>query len=162
MVRRGATAPDWHEAAPELPFDPEHNPLDALAANWASLDGDPGPDEIAQVRALIGVQPLLNALISVSIARDAGAQRLAEAYRRIAREDGRARLHRTGSDCGGRKGCRTTGSLWVESERTRSAQAKLRGDRGGHRSQAAWANRRLHGDDCGILRLPGVGGNRGE
>ncbi|MGA3000549.1 MAG: DUF2786 domain-containing protein [Acetobacteraceae bacterium] len=84
MVRRGAAAAGWREPVPELPFDPEHNPLDAVAANWALLDRDPGPEEFAQVRALIGVQPLLNALISVSIARDAGAQRLAEAYRRIA------------------------------------------------------------------------------
>jgi hypothetical protein len=84
MVRRGAATPDWREAPPELPFDPEHDPLDALAANWALLDRDPGPEEIAEVRAFIGVQPLLNALISVSIARDGGAPRLAEAYRRIA------------------------------------------------------------------------------
>jgi hypothetical protein len=84
LVRRGMSAGDWHEPEPELPFDPEHDPLDALAANWASLDRDPGPEEIAEVRAFIGVQPLLNALISVSIARDGGAQRLAEAYRRIA------------------------------------------------------------------------------
>ena len=84
MVRRGTTAADGRGPEPELPFNPEHNPLDAVAANWASLDRDPGPDEIAQVREFIGVQPLLNALISVSIARDGGVQRLAEAYRRIA------------------------------------------------------------------------------
>jgi hypothetical protein len=83
MVRRGAAAPDWH-AGPELPFDSEHNPLDAIAARWASLGRDPGPEDIADVRACIGVQPLLNALISVGIARDDGAARLAEAYLRIA------------------------------------------------------------------------------
>jgi hypothetical protein len=77
------TAGGWQEPKPELPFEPESNPLDALAATWASLDRDPGPEEIAEVRALIGVQPLLNALISVGIARDGGAKRLAEAYRRI-------------------------------------------------------------------------------
>jgi uncharacterized protein DUF2786 len=84
MVRGGAASADWSERKAKLPFDPENNPLDALAADWALLDGDPGPEEIAQARGLIGVQPLLNALISVSIAQDAGAQRLAAAYRRIA------------------------------------------------------------------------------
>ena len=69
---------------PVLPFDPERNPLDALAADWALLDGDPGPEEIAKARDLIGIQPLLNALISAGIARDGGAKRLADAYRRIA------------------------------------------------------------------------------
>ncbi|HEX3995193.1 MAG TPA: DUF2786 domain-containing protein [Acetobacteraceae bacterium] len=84
MVRRGAASAAWREPEPDLPFDPEHDPLDALAADWALLDRDPGPDEIAQVKVLIGVQPLLNALISVGIARDGGVPRLAEAYRRIA------------------------------------------------------------------------------
>ena len=84
MVRRGMSATDWREPEPELPFDPDRNPLDALAADWASLDREPEPKEIARARDFIGMQPLLNALISVSIARDGGAKRLAEAYRRIA------------------------------------------------------------------------------
>lgn len=83
MVRRGAATANRGGSKPELPFDPERNPLDAVAADWALLDRDPGPEEIAQVRGLIGIQPLLNALISVGIARDGGAPRLAEAYRRI-------------------------------------------------------------------------------
>jgi hypothetical protein len=84
MVRRGMSAAGWREPEPELPFNPDRDPLDALAAVWAALDGDPGPEEIAKARNFIGVPPLLNALISVSIARDGGAKRLAEAYRRIA------------------------------------------------------------------------------
>jgi hypothetical protein len=84
MVRRGIAAPDWREPEPELPFVPDTNPLDALAANWAALDREPGPDDLAGARDFVGIPPLLNALISVSIARDGGAKRLAEAYRRIA------------------------------------------------------------------------------
>jgi hypothetical protein len=80
------TADDWREREPEpeLPFNPDGNPLDAVAAKWAALDREPDAEEIAEVRAFIGIQPLLNALISVGIARDGGARRLAAAYRRIA------------------------------------------------------------------------------
>ena len=83
MVRRGMAAADFREPDPELPFRPEHDPLDALASHFAALDREPAPEEIARIREFVGVQPLLNALISVSIAQDAGAKRLAEAYRRI-------------------------------------------------------------------------------
>ena len=82
IVRRGMTI-DMPEPEPELPFNPAANPLDALAAAWAALDREPGPEEIAAARDFVGIGPLLNALISVSIAHDAGAKRLAEAYRRI-------------------------------------------------------------------------------
>lgn len=71
---------------PALPFDPANDPIDALAAAWAALNGEPGPGERDRVRAFIGIDPLLNALISVSIAEDAGEKRLAAAYRRIAGE----------------------------------------------------------------------------
>lgn len=81
MIRRGMAAA---EPEPELPFDPETNPLDALAAEWAALDGEPGPEQIARVIAFVGAGPLTNTLISVLIARDAGEARLAAAYRRIA------------------------------------------------------------------------------
>jgi hypothetical protein len=82
IVRRGTS--DRPAPEPRLPFEPDSNPLDALAAEWAALEGEPGPEEVARARDLIGVQPLLNALISVSIARDGGAKRLADSYRRIA------------------------------------------------------------------------------
>ena len=84
MVRRGMSAADWRKPEPKLPFDPDRDPLDELAAAWAALDGEPGPDQIAMAREFIGVQPLLNAMISVTIARNGGAKRLADAYRRIA------------------------------------------------------------------------------
>ncbi len=70
----------------ELPFDPANNPLDALAADWALLDSDPGPNERARARAFVGPQPLLIAMIDSLIARDGGAKALAAAYRRIAME----------------------------------------------------------------------------
>ncbi len=84
MVRRGMAAPEWREPEPELPFRPATNPLDALAEAWAALDREPGPEDIAGARDFVGTGPLLNALISVSIARDGKAKRLADAYRRIA------------------------------------------------------------------------------
>ena len=67
-----------------MPFEPDRNPLDALAAAWAALDRDLNPEEIAQARSLAGQGPLLDALVSVSIARDGGAPKLANAYGRIA------------------------------------------------------------------------------
>jgi hypothetical protein len=82
MVRRGEYL-DMPEPEPELPFNPDTDPLDALAAAWAARDGEPGPEQIAAVRDFVGTGPLLNALISVSIADDAGVKRLADAYRRI-------------------------------------------------------------------------------
>lgn len=84
VVRSGAVAADWREPEPQLPFDPERNPLDAFAAEWAALNREPGPEEIARAREFVGTMPLINALVSVIIARDAGAKRLAEAYRGIA------------------------------------------------------------------------------
>ncbi len=84
-VRRGMSAAKAPEPQPELPFDPVRNPLDALAAECAALDREPGPEEIARTRDLVGVIPLLNALFSVGIARDGGARRLADGYRGSAR-----------------------------------------------------------------------------
>jgi hypothetical protein len=83
VVRSGAVSVGWRKPEPELPFKPATNPLDALAADWASLDREPGPEEIAQAKEFVGMHPLLNALISVSIARAGDAARLAAAYRRI-------------------------------------------------------------------------------
>ena len=74
----GATRPA------KLPFDPDRNPLDALAAAWAARPGEPGPEEIARARGFVGPGTILDALVSVVIARDGGAKALAEAYRRIA------------------------------------------------------------------------------
>jgi hypothetical protein len=81
-VRRGVSV-GGSKPEPELPFNPDANPLDALAAAWAALDREPGPEDIAAVRHFVGMSPLLNALISVGIAQDAGVKRLADAYRRI-------------------------------------------------------------------------------
>src|SRR5262249_16722908 len=65
VVRRGTSAEGRCDSKRNLPFDSRKDPLDALAAHWVLLDRDPGADEVAELRALIGVQPLLRALISV-------------------------------------------------------------------------------------------------
>ena len=88
IIRNGASTADWRGPIggrqSKLPFEPDRNPLDALAAAWASLDRELNPEEIAQARSLAGQGPLLDALVSVSIARDGGAPKLANAYGRIA------------------------------------------------------------------------------
>ena len=88
IIRNGASTADWRSPIggrqSKLPFEPDRNPLDALAAAWASLDRELNPEEIAQARSLAGQGPLLDALVSVSIARDGRAPKLANAYGRIA------------------------------------------------------------------------------
>jgi hypothetical protein len=88
IIRSGASTADWRGPIggrqSKLPFEPDRNPLDALAAAWASLDRELNPEEIAQARSLAGQGPLLDALVSVSIARDGRAPKLANAYGRIA------------------------------------------------------------------------------
>ena len=70
--------------------------------------------------------------------RQAGA-----AHPRPAREDRRTGMHRTGGDGGGGKSRRIARPLRAEPERTRFAQAKLRGDRRGNGRK-----RRGPIDDC--------------
>ena len=88
IIRNGASTADWRGPIggrqSKLPFEPDRNPLDALAAAWASLDRELNPEEIARARSLAGQGPLLDALVSVSIARDGRAPKLANAYGRIA------------------------------------------------------------------------------
>jgi hypothetical protein len=87
IIRKGVSTADWRgpiEGRHKLPFEPDSNPLDALAAAWASLDRELNPEEIAQARSFAGQGPLLDALVSVSIAGDGGAPKLANAYGRIA------------------------------------------------------------------------------
>ena len=88
IIRNGASTADWRGPIggrqSKLPFEPDRNPLDALAAAWAALDRDLNPEEIAQARSLAGQGPLLDALVSVSIAGVGGAPKLANAYGRIA------------------------------------------------------------------------------
>ena len=76
----GATAP----RQPKLPFQPDRNRLDALAAAWAKLGRDPNARELAQARGLAEHDALMDALLSVGIARNGGAPELASAYTRIA------------------------------------------------------------------------------
>lgn len=66
------------------PFDPEHNPIDRLAAAWAALGRDPNVDEQVRARSLAGVETLLVALVSIGIAKDHDLPALATAYRWMA------------------------------------------------------------------------------
>jgi Protein of unknown function (DUF2786) len=88
IIRNGASTADRRgpigRPQAKLPFEPDRNPLDALAAAWAALDRELTAEEIAEARSLAGQAPLLDALVSVSIARDGGAPKLANAYGRIA------------------------------------------------------------------------------
>ena len=69
---------------PKLPFRPDENRMDALAAAWAKLSRDPTPQELAQARGFATQEALMAALLSVGIARNGGAPELANAYMRIA------------------------------------------------------------------------------
>jgi len=79
-IAPGATA----ARKPKLPFRPNENRLDALAAAWAKPGREPNAQELAQARGMAGHDALMDALLSVSIARDGGAPALASAYTRIA------------------------------------------------------------------------------
>lgn len=52
IIRNGAATADWRGPIggrqSKLPFEADRNPLDALAAAWASLDRELSPEEIAQ------------------------------------------------------------------------------------------------------------------
>jgi GNAT superfamily N-acetyltransferase len=69
---------------PKLPFRPDENRLDALAAAWATLGRDPTAQELAQARCFANQDALMEVLLSVSTARNGGAPELASAYTRIA------------------------------------------------------------------------------
>jgi hypothetical protein len=88
IVRGGIAPPSTFDATsarkPKLPFRPDENQLDALAAAWARLGRDPNARELAQARGFAGQDTLMEVLLSVSIARNGGAPELASAYTRIA------------------------------------------------------------------------------
>jgi hypothetical protein len=88
IVRRGIAPPGMSCVAgvrkPKLPFRPDENRLDAIAAAWAKLDRDPNAQELAQARGFAGQDALMETLLSVKIARDGEAPELAIAYTRIA------------------------------------------------------------------------------
>ena len=68
----------------ELPFRPDSNPIDALAAAWSRLEGDPPPEELEKARGLNNIGNLLDVFVAVAIAEDAHASSLATAYTLIA------------------------------------------------------------------------------
>ena len=83
IVRTGVMA-DGQKLAPQSPFHPEADAMDALAERWASRDAAPGPEELAKARGMAGGNALLNALTSVLLARRGRMSGHAEAYCRIA------------------------------------------------------------------------------
>jgi Protein of unknown function (DUF2786) len=88
-IVRGNVAPPGtfgptSERKPKLPFRPDENRLDALAAAWVRLGRDPNAQELAQARSFASQDALMDTLLSVSIARNGGAPELASAYTRIA------------------------------------------------------------------------------
>jgi hypothetical protein len=88
IVRNGVGAPPATFGTssgrkPKLPFRPDENRLDALAAAWAKLGRDPNAQELAQARGFAGQDALMDVLLSVGIARNGGASELASAYTRI-------------------------------------------------------------------------------
>lgn len=78
------TAGAGADRKPKLPFRPNENRLDALAAAWAKLGRDPNAGELAEARGFANQNGLMAALQCVGIARDGGAPELAGAYMRIA------------------------------------------------------------------------------
>jgi Protein of unknown function (DUF2786) len=84
LVAPPGTLGPTSERKPKLPFRPDENRLDALAAAWTRLGRDPNVQELAQARGFAGQDALMDALLSVSIARNGGAPELASAYTRIA------------------------------------------------------------------------------
>lgn len=86
IVRNGIVPPATAGSGrkPKLPFRPDENRLDALAAAWAGLGRAPNDRELAQARGFAGQDALMEVLLNVSIARNAGAPELASAYTRIA------------------------------------------------------------------------------
>jgi len=83
IVRHGPVPAPEAPPEPELPFRPDSNPLDALAAAWAKLDGDPPPTEREKARPLTNSHTILDCLASIAIAEAAGAARLSLAYTAI-------------------------------------------------------------------------------
>jgi len=87
IIRTGLESFGPGEAAvqkPKLPFRPNENRLDALAAAWAKLGREPDAGELAAARGLANQDVLMNALLSVGIARNGGESALSSAYMRIA------------------------------------------------------------------------------
>ncbi len=78
------TVPEPKPEPRRLPFRPEFDPIDALAAAWAERLDRLTEQDLAKARLHTGLSSLINVLTLSNIARDAGLPRLADAYARIA------------------------------------------------------------------------------
>jgi hypothetical protein len=85
-ILRSASArrPDPKPRQPALPFKPESDPIDALAAEWAERLGDLTEKDFAKARTHTGANVLIDTMIYSIIARDNARPKLADAYVRIA------------------------------------------------------------------------------
>lgn len=81
-VQRPEAEPRPHQT--KLPFRPDTDPLDKLAAAWAGRLGELTEQDFAKARPLTSTIRLMNGLAFSGLARDAGRASLADAYARIA------------------------------------------------------------------------------
>ena len=76
--------PDPKPQRPTLPFKPESDAIDALAANWAERLADLTETDFARARPHTGTDVLIKTMIYSLIARDNAVPKLADAYVRVA------------------------------------------------------------------------------
>ena len=83
-VKRPNADPEPRPRQPRLPFRPDTDPIDALAAEWAGRLSELTEQDFAKVRPHTGTIGLMNSLTFSGLARDAGRPNLADAYARVA------------------------------------------------------------------------------
>jgi hypothetical protein len=83
-VERPDAVPEPRPYQPKLPFRPDTDPVDALAADWAGRLSELTEQDFAKMRPHTGVIGLMNSLTFSGLARDAGRPSLADAYARAA------------------------------------------------------------------------------
>ena len=83
-VKRPNADPEPRPRQPKLPFRPDTDPVDALAAEWAGRLSELTEQDFAKVRPHTGTIGLMNSLTFSGLARDAGRPNLADAYARVA------------------------------------------------------------------------------
>lgn len=78
------TAPSPNPTARPPPFDPAHDPIDALAAEWAGRQGELDERDKARARVHTGLAALIDTLARIVIARETDQAKLSAAYAEIA------------------------------------------------------------------------------
>ena len=83
-IEKPVLIPEANAAPPKLPFRPDTNPIDAIAADWAGRLDKLTEQDLAKARPHTDTGGLLKTLTFSDRARDAGLPNLADAYARIA------------------------------------------------------------------------------